>query len=236
MLKAFNIYVDTPCCILTQEESKRLIHGSAKEKYAFFLRATGLQSVYDDLARGEKDLEEATQMRDQELPRLTQRKADYEAAKARVEEFKQLDGIEDKIRHNTALLLWDDVRSEEAVLEGLHQRALEFEEAADAAQAELAADTGEDTSAQKIAAATEELNLVDADHQQQKEAVEAKQAEWVVLQRALGKMQTNMREHERGVKDHEARIRANENEVRVMADRFLRSSLVVVFSAECKSA
>jgi len=52
MLKDFNIYVDTPCCILTQEESKRLIHGSAKEKYDFFIKATGLKLLHEEFIAG----------------------------------------------------------------------------------------------------------------------------------------------------------------------------------------
>lgn len=34
----FNIYVDNPCCVLTQEESKKFIQGKDEEKYEFFLK------------------------------------------------------------------------------------------------------------------------------------------------------------------------------------------------------
>jgi predicted HTH domain antitoxin len=37
-LRTFNIYGDNPCCILTQEESKKFIQGQEKEKYEFFLK------------------------------------------------------------------------------------------------------------------------------------------------------------------------------------------------------
>lgn len=38
MLKSFNIFIDNPCCVLTQEESKKFIGGQEKEKYQFFLK------------------------------------------------------------------------------------------------------------------------------------------------------------------------------------------------------
>lgn len=38
MLRTFNIYIDNPCCVLTQEESKQFIHGGAPAKYEFFLK------------------------------------------------------------------------------------------------------------------------------------------------------------------------------------------------------
>ena len=38
ILRTFNIYVDNPCCVLTQEESKKFIQGQEKQKYDFFLK------------------------------------------------------------------------------------------------------------------------------------------------------------------------------------------------------
>jgi chromosome segregation ATPase len=43
ILRTFNIYGDNPCCILTQEESKKFIQGHEKDKYEFFLKVS--QSV-----------------------------------------------------------------------------------------------------------------------------------------------------------------------------------------------
>lgn len=44
LLRSLNIFVDNPCCILTQEDAKKFIQGSNKDKYSFFLRVclTGL--------------------------------------------------------------------------------------------------------------------------------------------------------------------------------------------------
>jgi len=42
MLSTFNIQVDNPCCVLTQEESKKFIQGSDKEKFNFFMKVNNL--------------------------------------------------------------------------------------------------------------------------------------------------------------------------------------------------
>lgn len=42
MMIHFGIYVTNPCCVLTQEDSKIFIQGSEKDKYEFFVKATGL--------------------------------------------------------------------------------------------------------------------------------------------------------------------------------------------------
>lgn len=41
ILQNFNVYVENPCCILTQEQSKTFINGAAAEKYTFFLKVGG---------------------------------------------------------------------------------------------------------------------------------------------------------------------------------------------------
>lgn len=38
LTQQFNICVPNPCCILTQEESKKFINGQDKDKYDFFLK------------------------------------------------------------------------------------------------------------------------------------------------------------------------------------------------------
>ena len=48
MLRAFNIYVDNPVCVLTQEESKKFIQGQEREKYDFYLKVTGTLLRHDE--------------------------------------------------------------------------------------------------------------------------------------------------------------------------------------------
>lgn len=54
ILKTYNIYLDNPCCLLTQDDSKKFIGGSEKDKYEFFLKATGLHRTKEELLEGMK--------------------------------------------------------------------------------------------------------------------------------------------------------------------------------------
>ena len=40
MLRNFNIHIDNPCCVLTQDESKKFIQGTDEQRYEFFLKVT----------------------------------------------------------------------------------------------------------------------------------------------------------------------------------------------------
>lgn len=47
----FNIQVKNPCCVLTQEESKKFIQGQEKEKYQFFLKVKiQIFELYDHIS------------------------------------------------------------------------------------------------------------------------------------------------------------------------------------------
>ena len=52
ILKIYNIYIDNPCCLLTQDDSKKFIGGSETDKYDFFLKATGLHRTKEELKGG----------------------------------------------------------------------------------------------------------------------------------------------------------------------------------------
>ncbi|CAA0834565.1 Structural maintenance of chromosomes protein 6B [Striga hermonthica] len=63
IVEHFNIDVENPCVIMTQDKSREFLHsGNAKDKFKFFFKATLLQQV-DDLLKGiEKQVNEAKAM------------------------------------------------------------------------------------------------------------------------------------------------------------------------------
>ena len=63
ILRAFNIDIQNPCCVLTQEDAKKFIGGTETDKYDFFLRATGLKRAAEEHAETREllDLTKANQ-------------------------------------------------------------------------------------------------------------------------------------------------------------------------------
>lgn len=139
MLRTFNIFVDTPCCILTQEESKRLIHGSAKEKYEFFLKATGLRLIHDELTANEAKINDAMELRESCRPNVERAKLYKNQCAKQLQDFTQLDHMQAAIRVESAKLHWDEVRLAEGLVQGLQEELGEKQEALDQASEALKA-------------------------------------------------------------------------------------------------
>ncbi|CAN0074078.1 unnamed protein product, partial [Phaeothamnion confervicola] len=48
MLDHLNIQVDNPCAVLDQENAKKFLQGSERDKYHFFMKATDLDRIIRD--------------------------------------------------------------------------------------------------------------------------------------------------------------------------------------------
>jgi chromosome segregation ATPase len=212
MLRAFNIFVDTPCCILTQEESKRLIHGSAKEKYDFFLKATGLKMIHEELSQAEARVQEALERKEALLPTVERAKQHRNECKQRLEEFLQLDHFQARIREETAKVYWLDVRFDEEVVQKVQDAVLDKQEAVEAAKEALQASTLEDLDRQlkELNAETDRLN-------EAKEPVDVQYAgkheAYRQLQHQESRIRTTVKSHEKERKTRQDRVKVVTAEV-----------------------
>ncbi|GAA5986925.1 hypothetical protein JCM10908_000953 [Rhodotorula pacifica] len=84
ILDSFNIQVDNPMTVLTQDQSRQfLASASAKDKYTFFLRGTQLAQLteeYEQIRSNTETMDEALQRKRDLVPEL---KDDYRKAKER---------------------------------------------------------------------------------------------------------------------------------------------------------
>ncbi|GAA5938070.1 hypothetical protein JCM10213_000824 [Rhodosporidiobolus nylandii] len=90
MLDQFNIQVDNPMTVLTQDQSRQfLASATPKDKYTFFLRGTQLAQLtmeYEQIRSNTEQMEEALGRKKEVLPEL---KEAYRRAKERAREAKQ---------------------------------------------------------------------------------------------------------------------------------------------------
>jgi chromosome segregation ATPase len=218
MLSAFNIYVDTPCCVLTQEESKRLIHGTAKEKYQFFIKATGLRLVHDRLIATEAALDAAEEDKQRMLPEIGKLRQHRDDCKDRLAEFQALDKFQLQIAIENAKLLWDEVRTAEGVVEGMQADAAEKQAALDEAEEALLAESGDDSDRQReFDAVQEALAAIHAEEGPINERIAAAQADVVKVQRVIGKRKLEMTEYQRSKAENEQRYKTVTQEVNFLA-------------------
>lgn len=108
MLDSFHIFVDTPCCMLTQEDSKKLLHGNNKDKFQFFLRATGLKMLFDTLGNiimNLKDCKEQTEAHSHELKEKNKILLDWDM---KLKKYQQFGNLENQIKVFEAKTFWCD--------------------------------------------------------------------------------------------------------------------------------
>eukprot|EP01036_Dinobryon_divergens_P029419 gene29419-38513_t len=111
ILSSFNIQVDNPCCVLTQEESKKFIQGSDKEKFQFFMRATGLDTLTSELL----DLMNDVVATEEEIGRANvhfeELKKDYKSWKDILTKLLQLEKIDQEINKCYVKIAWAKVQN-----------------------------------------------------------------------------------------------------------------------------
>lgn len=106
ILVHFNIYPDNPMNVLTQEDSKKFINGKEGDKYEFFLKASGLRKVKEELHIAKDEIGEARKNITLIENRLSIKKANKDKLKSELEQFQKLGEISAKIEMANAKLLW----------------------------------------------------------------------------------------------------------------------------------
>lgn len=140
ILSRFDIRVDNPCCVLTQENSKKFIKGKEEDKYDFFMKATGLKPMYDELTDLKDTFEDSKKTFKKSEGRVQQLKVDRDAKKADYQSMEDMETIENKIRMQHAKAFWIDVYEKQEILTEMQGRSDSLEEAAKSAKEELTAE------------------------------------------------------------------------------------------------
>jgi chromosome segregation ATPase len=138
MLRNFNIFIDNPCCVLTQEESKKFIGGQEKEKYTFFLKATGLERIRDELKMVIQTNENVTNTLAQSKTKLKTKNHALQKLKDELNELMELDKYDAKISENTAKIFWINVKTDEDVVKVAEKSVVEVGKKVTRAQEKLA--------------------------------------------------------------------------------------------------
>jgi chromosome segregation ATPase len=161
MLQMFNIYVDNPCNVMTQEESKKFIRSKNTEKYTFFLKATGLNRLREDLVSIQEDISEAEIQAEKQHDRISQKAQSVKEIEELLNKMKELESLEDRIRIGQAKMYWDDLRVAEDDCANLQQELEEkenqLEQAKSAYEKAINADNNTDDKVARINANMEEL-------------------------------------------------------------------------------
>jgi len=133
ILQNFNIYVDNPCCVLTQDQAKTFINGAEHDKYVFFLKATGLELINEEVVSCEETIEATKEQLAKMKKNLSSKRSSIDALEKELKILDALKDDENEIRVCSAKMLWCEVEEAKEVV-----RELEKQHAADLSAVEEA--------------------------------------------------------------------------------------------------
>lgn len=172
--------MENPCCVLTQEMSKKFIQGKDTDKYDFFLKATGLEQMRDDNSAVREQLSATEENVDGFKETLQQKKATCEKHQKDLEDLMSFEEQERDIKKLERKIDWLAVRDEEAALAEMDEQLDTLKQNTASAQEELAEleSAGKQEAdvetlrndAQEATASIRELDQEDAQIQQQLKA------------------------------------------------------------------
>ncbi|GFQ04708.1 structural maintenance of chromosomes protein 6b [Phtheirospermum japonicum] len=122
IVEHFNIDVENPCVIMSQDKSREFLHsGNAKDKFKFFFKATLLQQV-DDLLKGiEKQVNDATALVIHLEESLRPILKEIDDLQRKIKSMEVVEEIAQQVQLLRQKLAWSMVYGEERQLEKKHK-------------------------------------------------------------------------------------------------------------------
>jgi chromosome segregation ATPase len=214
ILRCFNIYVDNPVCCLTQEESKKFVFGKDTDKYEFFLKATGLFNLFDDLMKIKSELEDTEKLKNQEESKLGLKRENIEDLQDKIEKFLKLQELETEIQVSTAKILWDNYRTEKEKLTNKEREIAVLNVERDKVQKDFdKLSATEISSTEEIAALSESVDSTTKEQKVISDTIVEKNNELKILQGKYTQLQSSYNEHQSTLKQHEKSVREITQEV-----------------------
>lgn len=225
MLLNFNIFVDNPCNVMTQEESKRFIRSENRDKYAFFLKATGLSRLKDHLHDTQTDIDDATEELKKQQERIEIKKKQVKEAEDLLNKMKDLESLEERIRLCRAKALWDDVRVAEQERAAVKAELVEKEHQLQQATAVYEKScTGSNNFEETVARIQQVLNEATDELRQTDEENTTKETEITKANAELRAAKANLIKAERARDDYASRKKQVEKLIDELRQRAMQSA------------
>ncbi|XP_065648710.1 structural maintenance of chromosomes protein 6 isoform X2 [Hydra vulgaris] len=128
ILDQFNIQIDNPVAILTQDTSRSFLNTSnEKDKYTFFLKATQLEQMtsdYQEIQQEKEILKETLKRKREVIPELHNQVKLYEE---KYKDLQQLKDMEQKVQELKNELAWAIVRDKQIEVSDIEQELLRYQ-------------------------------------------------------------------------------------------------------------
>eukprot|EP01039_Chlorochromonas_danica_P001809 gene1809-1976_t len=220
ILRTFNIFVDNPCCVLTQDESKRFVQGKDSEKYDFFLKATGLFNLREELKEVNNNAEKTENLVEDYRKKLEDKARGLQQLKAKYDRLRHLDTLQDKINLCRGKLIWLDVVECQERVRAIDAALDKSEAEVQKLQNDLDTYSGND---QSHVEEMKELEEEIASIQQQQEAIaeesNQKQAVYLAASRKFEGLKVNLSNQDKRRSEYSIRLTRAQKEVKELQDK-----------------
>eukprot|EP01018_Ginkgo_biloba_P007528 Gb_31282 [translate_table: standard] len=107
LVEHFNIDVENPCVIMTQDKSREFLHsGNDKEKFKFFFRATLLQQVHDLLKNIRSQLDASSAMIDELEASIKPSVKELEELQEKIKSMEHVEEMSQQVQPLKKKLAW----------------------------------------------------------------------------------------------------------------------------------
>jgi structural maintenance of chromosomes protein 6 len=213
ILRYFNIYVDNPCCVLTQEEAKKFIQGEDKEKYDFFLKASGLHRTKEELLAARELIHETTTNKEKCEQVLTSKIEENRKLRDELDLWINFDVEENKVKALQAKVYWAKAYVCQGKLDEQGTVMQKCEEELAVAQAELERLQEELNSRGSIDSMSAAITELQAELEEVKQVVDEKAAAMANANRRVTGIKATIAQLEGAKNDNKKRLREVEAEV-----------------------
>jgi len=134
VLDWLKVAVDNPVCVLDQENAKNFIRGKARDKYAFFLKATEIDTVLNRIMAVQKSAVKCIGDAARQRRKLKDIAEVYQKAQLEHEEIVRLQKFDVDLRDLKVVGAWVQVRQAEGTLISEQKLAADAERALEQAQ------------------------------------------------------------------------------------------------------
>ena len=128
ILKHFAIEVENPCCVLTQEYSKKFIQGKEDAKYDFFFKATGLEAMKEEFSRFSDKLDVLKDKITNFEETLKGKKAARNKLRQELEELMGFERLEAEIAAILCKTYWLEELEAKELIDALREKVDEMQE------------------------------------------------------------------------------------------------------------
>lgn len=214
ILRNFNILVDNPCCILTQEESKKFVHGKSDAKYEFFLKATGLYQLKENLLEVHQAIEEAKEIAATQNQKIELKEKSVAELKRMLDRLIKLDDLENDIKLNEAKMKWIDVNILRSEIANREKEVSKKDDLYDKLEEDIIAASSDQTNVnEEMERMNEEMNAIQVHLDEVSSDIDNRQAAVVEISRQVNYIKSQLTNANSTKKNYESRLRGVNNEI-----------------------